>query len=159
MEKSFKYEFINELEYDFNGDKAIAEYVEIMAPSNRLRLHTTVIECAYMSAAESQQHKLVSAMPEEKLTALMNSAKETKENEINEEKQTPFQIVNNMLANLDAKKMNAVYNALEMILKDTAMIDGNTKFGSALFSKMSFEDTKNLLGEYIDIFFTVSPQV
>ena len=62
------------------------------------------------------------------------------------------------MANTDAKKMNAVYGALEMILKESAMLDGREKFGSAIFSKMSLEDTQNLLGEYIKSFFPSSPQ-
>ena len=79
MLKNFKYEFINELEYDHAGDKAIAEYIEITAPNNNSRIWTTTIGCVYMNASEAQQHKLMAVMPEEKMLSLMNSAKESSE--------------------------------------------------------------------------------
>lgn len=163
MVKSFKYDFINELEYDYNGDKKIAEYIEITAPSNKQRLYTTVIECAYLNSSESSQHRLMTMMPEEKILSVINSVKNAEEIEKESEKlienQTGQQIVNMIMSNIEAKKMNAVFDAFEMILKDSAKLDGLSKFGSALFEKMSNEDTKNMLGEYINNFFVTSRQV
>jgi hypothetical protein len=154
MLKSFTYEFVDELEYDCKGDKNIAESIEIKAPSNKLKLYTTCIECAYMNASQASFNALAASMSEEKIKAAVSMSNETAE----ETELTPIQIVNSILANSDSKKMAAVYDALDMILRDSAKIDGSTNFGSALFEKMSLYDTKCILGEYIKNFFTVSPQ-
>jgi hypothetical protein len=150
MLKSIKYEFIDELEYDHNGDKAVAEYIEIKAPNNKIKAFTTTLECAYKNAS-IKASALLTTLPEEFIRRIENNADK-------DEEQTSIEVVDSMLAQLDSKVMTGVYNALDMILKESAKLDGHTNFGNALFEKMSIQDTKYILGEYIKSFFIASPQ-
>lgn len=156
MLKSFKYEFIDELEYDYHGDTKIAEFIEVTAPNNKIKLYRSTIECAYGHASKESQFRLIGAMPQGLLDKYINN--NNLNDAVDEAEQSTQDIVDLLTSNLDEKRINSVYDALEMILRESAIIDGHTPFGSALFNKMSFTDTKNLLGEYIKNFFVTSRQ-
>jgi len=158
MKKNFTYNFVDELEYDAHGDKAIAESIEVKAPSNKIMPFVTTIECLYRKTSFDSMARLQSMLSAEKLQKIMELQESSEINK--EEVETPSdEIVNSMMSCCEASDMVKVYNAFDMILKDSATLDDGVKFGGTLFAKMSPFDTKCILGEYIKSFFISSPRV
>lgn len=131
--KKFVYEFKDHFEVAIKGEKVKAETIHLPAPSNLVLKHITVLDQEFsksmMKISESKGE----------------STESDKEHKISG--QEVF-----MMMSAGGANLSACFEALKQICMKQGGINNEVLTTTAIFEKMSFQDTKELLGGYINLF-------
>lgn len=161
MIKEFTYTLKTPFEYHNSGELTEAQTLTIKAPTNKVIDHVALIEQEVSKSEFNLITNLKSIYGEDKFEKLSKDATESvKEKKEESEKVTADAILSQMFSNnADMKKC---FFALKEILssgnkeKPVCKVDDTEKFTKPMWEEMTFEDTKELLGEYIVNFITAS---
>jgi len=130
------YELKTSFKYAKGGDNEDATFLDISSPSNKVIKHVTLIE-------------------KQLFKAINNVAKETDEQRGSKDEKVRGEDLIMALASGDAN-LEKCYEAFKQILTASCSINGDDKFKVEHFERMSYADTKCLLGEYISNFLFTS---
>lgn len=162
MIKEFTYNFRNELMYAKDGEPVKAETITVKAPRNNVLRQVSLIEQYFEQSQVNMLKAFKDAIGDVAFQKMLESrgveetAKEVKGKSETSEIMKQFYAGG---ANLDK-----CYEALRQILisgnteSPTAVLDSRVKITSPIFSDMTPEDTKNILGEYVINFIIASQQ-
>ena len=142
MTEKLKFELKVGFDIAKGGEKEDAEYLSITAPSNKVIQHVSILD--------EEMFKAV-------MTFTNHNKSDSKNNEGQAAKEETFdgsEIV--MMLGAGKADLGKCFKALSQILCVTCTVNDTTPFTSYMFVKMSYIETKRLLGEYIKFFLNSS---
>ena len=136
MKKETQYTLKQPFEYAKNGETIPAEFITIKCPSNKVLSSLSIIESQFMNAIQKAQKEA--------------NQEQVKEAMQNKEQEEELDGKGALMILLSYGDINVCYNEFKPILNKTAFVDGDIPFVSgSMWDKLSIQDTKCLLGEYI----------
>jgi len=132
MEK-FEHEFKDHLEIAAKGEKLKAETFHLPAPSNYVIGHVTVLDQEFSKAML-------------KIAEQEGAGAEEKENA----DVAASEII--LMMSAGGSNLSACYSAMEKIIIKQGKINSEYPVNKVIFDKMSYRDTKEILGGYIKDF-------
>lgn len=169
MNKSFTYEFKDEVRYFKDGKEAIAEIIVVDAPNNKILNEVQTIEMEYKKAEMIRQKKamaITSALDSKNLEKIIEERRSELQNEKKEKKEetTKHLTAQEILDVLQYGEANMMlcFESLKKILtinfgsRRFAKIDNSENVTSNIFDEMTPRETQLILGEYISTFIIAS---
>ncbi len=130
--KKFIYEFKDHFELSIGSEKVQAENIELPAPNNVVLKYITIIDQEFNKAVL-------------KMTSI--SGEQSNKEEKDDEEPSGKELF--MMLSAGGANMLECFNAFQRICILQAKINGKSGMTESLFKKLSFNDTKELLGGYI----------
>ena len=141
-----KYELKEPFDIHEKGELVQAKFIEINGPSNLVLRHVSVLD------AEMNKAIFKFARMEKEKTS---SRVEESENESTEKHELSGSDIL-MALNGSGGDVGKCYDSLKSILKLSCFVNANVQFTGSMFDKMSYIDTKEILGEYLKFFLASS---
>ena len=129
-----RYDLLKGFEYASAGQNTTAEFIEVDSPNNLVSDDVLFLD--------TQFYKVMNSASDNSETT-----KDSKSDDKIETKQFYMG-----LASTDGVNMSKCFDSLKRILSKTAKVDGRERFTNLIFDKMDINDTKMLLGWYIENF-------
>ena len=130
MKGEITHELTTPFEYHGNGENKTASVIILSAPSNKQRKHAAKLKQYFFQAINSLQGA-------DKAEAEEN-AKDPKGSDI---------VALLMMSDVDANDIHEAFKGI--ITGGCAMVEGATSLTDSLYEKLSFEDTEEMLGDYL----------
>lgn len=130
----FTHTFKGHFEIASGNEKVKAETLTLPSPSNYIIGHVTVIDQEFSKAMIKMSE--------------LSGGSESKADD--DAKVTGKEMV--MMLSSSGANMKACYDAIQKICIKQGMINGEQKVTQVIFDRMAFEDTKEILGGYINDF-------
>ena len=143
MQKKLNYELREKFEVALKGESVEVDSIEMSAPTNQIVDYVTILDNEFNKAIFQMSQMEV-------------KEESRQENDVETEISSQSILMALSGAKTDLRKC---HDALKNILIKTAWVkNGETriKFESGMYNKMSYNDTKNLLGEYLKFFLSIS---
>ena len=135
-----KYDLKDPITFTRGGESEEGKTLEITAPLNDVWKHTSKLDSEVNKAFMSFQ----SSFKSPNTTQDKAESKESSGDDIAQ------------MISMGGANMDVCFPALCAILEKTCKIEGTTAFTSGMFNKMSYRDTRSLMGSYIKFFLVSS---
>jgi len=147
MEDNFTYTLTKSFDYSFKGEIRKADFITLFPPT--MKQHNAASELK-QSMIKMVRVEYSSTENIENLTKDAESLTKESDKKEDEDSEITAELILSMIFGSTTVDVNVIFEqAKELFRLGLALVDGEQKLTAPLIEKMSIEDFRNLVGEYI----------